>query len=263
MIVICSDNGWQMPRGLANLYDFGTRIPMIVLMPNYIKGNRVVDDFVSLSDLAPTFLELAGLPIPDEMTFKSLVNVLYSEKNGLIEPERDFIVSARERHAYVRKGGAGFGGRSIRTNDYLLIRNYESENWPAGDPPLFGDVDAHMLHYPSPTKLYILQHRNRPDIQELFKIAFDKRPEIELYDLRDDPFQMNNVAGIEMYSEIQVKLQKRLEDYLVKTRDPRVTGGEMKWIGAKYYAPRDFHPVPNKMARDSLGLKNRYSYLDE
>jgi len=263
LIVICSDNGWQMPRGLANLYDFGTRIPMIILMPSYIKGNRVVDDFVSLSDLAPTFLELAGLPIPTEMTSQSLTNILFSDKNGLIEPERDFIVSARERHAYVREGGKGYGGRSIRTKDYLLIRNYESENWPAGDPPLFGDVDAHMLHYPSPTKLYLLQHREKTNIQKLFSIAFDKRPEVELYDLQNDPFQMNNVAGQVKYKEIQAGLADRLENYLVKTEDPRAIGGEMKWIGSKYYAPRDFHPVPNKMARDSLGLKNRYSYVDE
>ena len=261
LIVVCSDNGWQMPRGLANLYDFGTRIPMIILMPKYIEGHRVVEDFVNLSDLAPTFLELAGLPVPDAMTSKSLVNILNSTNSGLIEAERDFIITGRERHAFVRRGGAGYGGRSIRTDDFLLIRNFEAENWPAGDPPLFGDVDAHMLHYPSPTKLYILQHCERPDIKELFRIAFDKRPEIELYDIKKDPYQLNNVAGREEYSEIQVSLLKQLEDYLIKTEDPRIVGGKMKWIGSEYYAPRDFHPVPNKAARDSLGLEKRYSYL--
>ncbi len=263
LIVVCSDNGWQMPRGLANLYDFGTRIPLIILMPKYIPGNRVVDDFVSLSDLAPTFLELAGLPVPDDMTAKSLLGILHSKENGVVDAGRDFLVMGRERHAYVRMGGAGYGGRSIRTNDFLLIRNFESENWPAGDPPLFGDVDAHMLHYPSPTKLFMLQHRNEPEIQELFRIAFDKRPEVELYDQKKDPFQMNNVAGEEEYADIQANLAKRLEEYLIETGDPRKTGGDMKWIGAEYYATRDFHPVPNKIARDSLGLKNRYSYLDE
>lgn len=262
LIVICSDNGWQMPRGLANLYDFGTRIPMIILMPERFEGNRVVADFISLNDLAPTFLELAGLSIPGEMTAKSLVNILNSGESGIIETERHQIYSARERHAFVRKDGAGYGGRSIRTNDFLYIRNYDYENWPAGDPPLFGDVDAHMLHYPSPTKLFILQHRNDPDVKELFRIAFDKRSEVELYDLDKDPYQMNNIAENDDYSEVKEMLARKLSDYLIETKDPRAIGGEMKWIDAEYYARRDFHPVPSKEARDSLGLEKRYSYTD-
>ena len=54
-----------MPKGLANLYDFGTRIPLIVYMPDKYKGGRIIDDFVSLNDFAPTFLELAGIPVTD------------------------------------------------------------------------------------------------------------------------------------------------------------------------------------------------------
>ena len=119
VIVICSDNGWQMPRGLANLYDFGTRIPLIIAMPERFRGGRIVDDFVNLNDLAPTFLELAGLEIPVEMTAKSLVHILDSRKEGLLDSSRDFIVTARERHAFCRQGGAGYPGRAIRTKDFL------------------------------------------------------------------------------------------------------------------------------------------------
>jgi len=81
LIIICSDNGWQMPRGLANLYDFGTRIPLIVSMPSKYKGGRVVDDFISLNDFAPTFLEVAGIPIPEEMNARSFLNILESDKD--------------------------------------------------------------------------------------------------------------------------------------------------------------------------------------
>jgi len=262
MIVVCSDNGWQMPRGLANLYDFGTKIPLITIMPKGQLGARVVDDFVSLNDLAPTFLELAGIPVPEEMTAKSLVDILNSDKNGIIEPERNFIVSARERHAYVRKGGDGYGGRSIRTNDFLYIRNYDHELWPAGDPPLFGDVDAHMLHYPCPTKIFILKNREEEDTRELFRLAFDKRPTEELYDLRIDPDQMNNVAELDAYKETREMLAGKLDNYLRETKDPRIVGGEMKWIDAKYYADKDFYPAPSDHARKELGLEEEYSYLD-
>jgi arylsulfatase A-like enzyme len=262
MIVVCSDNGWQMPRGLANLYDFGTRIPLIFVMPEKITGNRVVDDFVSLNDLAPTFLELAGLPVPKEMTAISVATILSSDKSGIIEKQRDFITSARERHAYVRSGGDGYGGRCIRTRDFLYIRNYDFERWPAGDPPLFGDVDAHMLHYPCPTKIFMLQNRDEKVFSEYFQLAFDKRPYEELYDLKVDPYQLHNVATLDTYASAKQMLSEKLDNYLIETNDPRLTGGEMKWIGAKYYAAKDFRPEPSNTAREALGLKESYSYID-
>ena len=262
LIVVCSDNGWQMPRGLANLYDFGTRIPMIISMPSRFEGERVVDDFISLNDLAPTFLDFAGIQVPEEMTANSLSNLLLSNRSGQVEPARDHVFSARERHAYVRRNGGGFGGRSIRTNNFLYIRNYEPENWPAGDPPLFGDVDAHMLHYPSPTKIFILENRDEAQFENYFRLAFDLRPKEEFYDVKKDPFQMNNVADNDEYADDINVLRKQLDNYLIETKDPRVVGGEMKWIGAKYYAGRDFRPVTSKEARERLGLEKTYSYID-
>jgi len=162
-------------------------------MPERFKGGRVIDDFVSLNDLAPTFLDLAGIPILKDMTARSLINILKSDKNRIIESDRDFIVTARERHAFVRKGGAGYGARALRTRDFLYIRNYDPDRWPAGDPPLFGDVDAHMLQYPCPTKTYMLKNRENEDVKDLFVLAFEKRPPEELYDLNKDPEQMTRV----------------------------------------------------------------------
>jgi len=262
LVIVCSDNGWQMPRGLANLYDFGTRIPLIISMPERYKGGRVIDDFISLNDFAPTFLELAGLPIPDYMTARSFANILESEKEGIIDKKRDFIVAARERHAFVRKGGTGYGARSIRTKDFLYIRNYEPDSWPAGEPPLYGDVDAHMLHYPSPTKMHILKNKDKEGVKDLFRLAFEKRPAEEFYDLTKDPFQMNNISDVAEYSEVRKMLSDKLTEYLIENGDPRELGGEMKWLGAPYYAQKDFTPRPSEEARRALNLKEEYSYID-
>ena len=73
---------------------------------------------------------------------------------------------------------------------------------------------------------------------------------------------MNNIATDASYQEIKKSLVNRLDEYLHETKDPRAIGGVMKWLGAEYYARRDFHPVPNKEAREALGLKKRYSYID-
>ena len=260
IVVICSDNGWQMPRGLANLYDAGSKIPLIISWPGNYKGGRRINDFVSLNDFAPTFLELAGVPVPKEMTAKSLLPLLKSEKEGRIDEERDFFVMARERHAYVRQNGLGYPGRAIRTDDYLYIKNYESDRWPAGDPPLFGDVDAHMLQYPCPSKLYILEHENDKNIKPYFDLSFSKRPTEELYDLAKDSDQINNVANDPAYTAIKEKIAKRMTDYLVKTGDPRETDVDFNWDKVPYYMEGDKYPRPGEKAIEALDLEEEYDY---
>ena len=260
IIIVASDNGWQMPRGLANLYLMGTKIPLIISMPKRFGAGRIVEDFVSLNDLAPTFLELAATEVPESMTAKSLVNILKSEKSGIIEPERDFIVTARERHAYVRDNDSGYGGRAIQTLDYLYIKNYQTENWPAGDPPLFGDVDAHMMEFDCPTKLHIMLNRDTEQGRFFFDLAFSKRPQEELYDLKNDPYQLKNVAADPAYKSAKAEMARRMNDFLRETGDPRVVGGEMKWLDGKYYARRDFNPIPSEKNQELLGLEKQYFY---
>ncbi len=262
VILIASDNGWQMPRGLANLYDAGTRLPLVIAWPQQFPGGRTVDDFVSLADFAPTILELAGLPVPEAMTAKSLVRILESERSGMIDPQRSFVVTARERHAFVRRGGPGYPARALRTRDHLYIRNYSPDLWPAGDPPLYGDVDAHMLHYPSPTKTLLLQGSDQPELRGLFELAFGKRPAEELYVLADDPHQMHNLAGDTSHASILEQLRKQLDEHLRVTGDPREVGGELRWAGAKYYQERDLTPRPSPESIELLGLEERYSYLE-
>ncbi len=100
-----------------------------------MKGGRVVDDFVNLTDLAPTFLEFGGVKPPEVMTGRSLVPVLASTKSGLVNPTRTWVITGRERHvAGAREGYVPYPQRSLRTKDYLYIVNFEPARWPMGDP---------------------------------------------------------------------------------------------------------------------------------
>lgn len=263
VVIIASDNGWQMPRGLANLYDAGTRLPLVISLPGRFPGGRVVEDFVSLADFAPTILDLAGVAIPKDMTAKSLVPILMADQAGLVDPQRSFVVTARERHAFVRRGGSGYPARALRTRDYLYVRNYAPDLWPAGDPPLYGDVDAHMLHYPSPTKIFLLLRPDDSVFRSLFDLAFSKRPAEELYDLANDPHQVINVAQDASYASAKAAMASQLQQYLQRTGDPREVGGAMKWEKAQYFAERDMTPEPSPEAIELLGLEDRYSYLDQ
>lgn len=238
LVVVASDNGMPFPCAKATLYDRGTRVPLVVWWRGRVPGGRVVDDFVSLTDLAPTFIDVAGGKPPHDMTGRSLLDVIISAKSGRVDPERDFVVTARERHADCRPGSVGYPSRAIRTDDYLYIRNYAPERWPAGDPPIFGDIDSWNMAYSAPTKEYMMERRNTPDVQPLFRRCFDKRPAEELYDLKTDPHQMVNVLDPlsgggakprEEYERVRKELAGRLEKHLKETGDPRATGKTAPW----------------------------------
>ena len=99
------------------------------------------------------------------------------------------------------------------------------DRWPAGDPIAYreergqyGEVD------PSPTKAYMLKNRDAAEIQKLFELSFAKRPAEELYDLRQDPRQLSNVANDPGYAERKNELAAFLTDALRTTGDPRVLG---------------------------------------
>ncbi len=260
VIILCSDNGWMMPRGLANLYDFGTRVPLIISYPKRFKSNRVVTDFVSLNDLAPTILELANLEVPKVMTAHSLNSILSGSDEGRVESPRSFIVTARERHAICRKAGLGYPSRAIQTDDYLYIRNYEPQRWPAGDPPLFGDIDLHMLQEMTPTKEYMMEHKDDPMVKPLYERAFLKRPAEELFDLRIDRYQMNNVADKKNYQNVKSALEQQLLNYLIERNDARASGKPTQWDTYPYHEEADWIGKPRKEAQEKFGLEAAYSY---
>lgn len=218
IVVITSDNGMPFPRAKASLYDSGTRMPLAIRWTARVKGGRVVDDFVSHTDFAPTFLHAAGLTVPPEMTGRSLFDILMSSNSGRVNPERDKVVTAFERHTICRPGEAGYPMRAIRTLRWLYIRNDEPSRWPAGDPHEFKDCDN------GPTKAWILKNQDNPETAMYFRRAFAIRPAEELYDVVRDPNQLCNLADDPAFAEDKRVLCRQLDRYLTKTKDPRLLG---------------------------------------
>jgi N-sulfoglucosamine sulfohydrolase len=240
LVVVTSDNGMPFPRAKTTLYDWGVRMPLSIRWGNKIKGGRVVDDFVSHTDFAPTFLEAAGVSIPDEMTGKSLLTILLSGKEGIVEHSRDRVYTATERHTWCRPDGATYPVRAIRTRDYLYIRNYEPNRWPTGGPVFLssnrtfhGDVDA------CPTKTFMVNPDNQKIFEREYKLSFGKRPGEELYKIDDDPGQVNNLAEKPEYKEIKDNLRKDLEVHLSESGDPRMSGND-PWQSYTYHQTDGF-----------------------
>jgi arylsulfatase A-like enzyme len=239
VVVVSGDQGSPgFTNGKVNLYDFGSQVTLAARCPSVIPANRVVDDFVNLMDLAPTFLELADVKIPEVMTGKSLVPVFRSKKSGMVDVSRDFVITGRERHVGgAREGNLPYPQRALRTQDFLYIINFEPDRWPMGDPKIvtksamvdydkmgkstvmaFADFDA------SPTKAWIVEHRNEEKNKLYYDFAFGKRPKEELYDLKDDPFQVVNIANNPKFKDIRLKMNQQLLSELKRTKDPRVLG---------------------------------------
>ena len=236
IIVVSGDHGPAgFPHGKCNLYDFGTRVALSISGPGVV-GGRVVEDFVTLPDVAPTFLQAGKTEVPDVMTGKSIWPTLTGEKDGLVDPSRTQVFIGRERHvASARAGGLPYPQRAIRTKDHLFIINFKPQRYPLGDPynldtdkepgvkqlttNTFGtlpDEDA------GPTKAWIVSNRNDPEVKPFFEHAYGKRPSEELFDLSRDPHQMNNVVGDEDHASVAVELRERLMQELESTNDPRL-----------------------------------------
>jgi arylsulfatase A-like enzyme len=233
IVIYTSDNGWQMPRGLANCYDAGSRVPLAIRWGRQLSAGRRVEAFVNVADLGPTFLELAGLTPPPAMTMRSIKNLLLGQPDPW---PRDAVFIERERHANVRRGDLSYPVRAIRTRDFLYLHNLRPDRWPAGDPNVFflsgrpfGDVDTTLV------KDVLLSHREDPAFAKYIALIFGKRPAEELYDLREDPHELVNVASKPEYVATIERLRARVEKWQQQTGDPRVDPTYDGWDHVPYY----------------------------
>lgn len=232
LVIVTSDNGMPFPRAKSNNYEYGVHMPMAVMWKSGMKGGRQVTDFINLADIAPTLLEAAGIAVPAEMTGVSFLPLLHSGKNGRIDAARNFTVTGFERHVLSsRPAGMNYPIRALHTDDFVYIRNFFPERWPAGDPPTYSDIDNQ-----SPTKLALLAASSKYE-KRLRKLATGKRPAEELYFLPEDPFQLNNLARESKHHTKLTVLRKQLLDFLTVQNDQRVTGDGHEYDNLPYYGP--------------------------
>ncbi len=221
IIIISGDNGMPFPRCKCNLYDCGVRVPMAIRWGNNIKPNLKLNDFVSFADIAPTILDFASVPIPNEMTGKSFKNLLVT---SYTKAERNDIVYGRERHNMAQKKPSteGYPSRALRNEKYLYIHNYRPDLWPVGIEDTTSYVKSFMDYGKGPTKKFLMNNRNKNErFKKSFELCFGKRPEHELYNLEQDPDQIHNLAYIDNYRTTLIEMQSRLQTKLLLLNDPR------------------------------------------
>lgn len=194
IVVIWSDHGEGLPRAKRTLYESGVNVPLIVRWPGEINGGERSRRLVSLVDLGPTMLSLAGVDIPPWMQGEPFLG---PEEND----PRDYVMAARDRidESYDMV-------RSVRGDRYKYIRNYDQTN-----PPL--------VWVPFRARGAAMQDLLRLHAEDELEgpaagLLSGGRPAEELYDLREDPHETENLAKDPAYSDVLAELRTAMDEWL-------------------------------------------------
>lgn len=201
LIIFLSDNGRPFPRSKSFLYDSGIKMPLIIRYPRLIEANTRCNALVSAIDIAPTVIELAGIQQPTTFQGKSMVPLLKDPYQTF----RKAIYAEHNWHAYQAHE------RCVRTKDYLYIRN--------AFPELPGLVSRDYLWHSNGWKEIVRLYKSG-ELDEKYEFYFNiTRPEEELYHLRSDPFQMNNVIDGKRYQSVADSMRQLLDKWIRQTND--------------------------------------------
>ena len=225
LVVVTSDNGMPFPRVKGQEYELSSHLPLAIMWKNGIQSpGRTVDDMISFADFAPTFLEVAGVDAQKNgmkpMIGKSLVDIFGSNASGIVDNTRDdFVLLGKERHDVGRPNDWGYPIRGVIKGDYLFVKNFETDRWPAGNP-----ITGYLNCDGAPTKTVLLNLRENPETLHYWSSSFGKRPEFELYNIIEDPECMMNLMNDPEMVKASVDLMDLMIAELTKQQDPRILG---------------------------------------
>ena len=257
MVIATSDNGMAFPRAKANCYEFGVHVPLAIMWIGGFSGDRYANDPVGFVDLTATILDAAKIEHPKNDQPKlapigrSLLPLLLSDNSGYLDKSRTHVYSGRERHSSSRYKNWTYPQRCLRSEEYIYIRNFKPDRWPAGDPqkfdspsklgPMHGgyhDIDA------CPTMDFLIENRNHPKYKQFFHLAVNKRPGEELFNIKNDPSCLNNLALDPEYLKVTQKYRDEMDKFLKITGDPRANGNGEIWESYKRYSRMRSFPRP-------------------
>jgi N-sulfoglucosamine sulfohydrolase len=224
VVVVTADNGMPFPRVKGQVYEYSNHMPLAIMWGKGIKNpGRVVDDFISFIDFAPTFLEIAGVEESESGMQKaegrSFTDIFTSRRSGQTDKKRDHVLTGKERHDVGRPDDAGYPVRGIVKDGFLYLRNFKPERWPAGNPETgYLNTDG------GPTKTLILNMKRSGRSGYFWDLSFGKRPEEELYNITSDRECINNLADKPEFNSVKQSLNNQLEKELTEQGDPRILG---------------------------------------
>src|SRR6185503_2287364 len=206
IIVFFGDNGQAHVRGKQFCYDEGLRVPLIIRWPKnlhepkHFKPGTVDDRLLESIDFAPTMLDLAGLKVPRKMEGKVFLGDHAARPKEYVFGERD------------RCDETVFRFRTVRDARYRYIRNFTPER------PFFQPNDYKERSYPVWNLLKELNAQGKLTPVQA-KLCAPTMPAEELYDLENDPHEINNLAASPEHQKVVKRLRGVLEKWIKDTND--------------------------------------------
>ena len=207
LIIYLGDHGGDMLRGKRTSYEGGVRIPLIMHWKGKVgfsegRGQGVRDELVSTLDLMPTILNVAGVAQPDGLSGKSLLPLL----QGRAKSWREYLFTEYHTHS----AHNFFPQRTVRNGRFKLIQNLQPNQINPG-------YDFTMNRF-FPGLQKVIDQTEEP-VRSAYALT-KQPPELELYDLKSDPFEFRNLANDETYASHLNLLKQNLEKWRKETNDP-------------------------------------------
>ena len=199
IIVWYTDHGGPLPRQKRLLYDSGIKVPMIIRFPEAVLGGQRDSRMISFVDLAPTTLSLAGVPIPGHMQGSAFLG------SALRQQEPNYVFGAADRFDEYSDNI-----RSARDRRFKYIKNHKPEI------PLYANI-AYRKQMPIMQEL--LRLKDEQQLSSAQSLWFKTKPEEELYDLEDDPFELKNLAAKAEYQIELERLRRACENWVADIGD--------------------------------------------
>jgi N-sulfoglucosamine sulfohydrolase len=239
IIFFYSDHGDGLPFVKRELYDRGLKVPMIIRYPNAEKAKTIDNQLISFVDLAPTILSLTNIPIPKYMQGQAFLG------NQKAKSQRKYIYAARDRmdSEYDRV-------RAVSDGRYKYLKNYMPEM------PYYQNV-IYRLQQKSMTEIIRLRDEGKLNEQQMYWFR-TKKPNEELFDVKNDPFEFHNLANDPKYKAKLVELRTKHQDWLKNYGDlGAIPENEMvnKWWNGAEKAPKTVEPQI-KINKNSLKLNS-------
>ena len=199
-IFFYSDHGGPFPRHKRAIYETGTKVPFFVKLPKGIKENIDTNQFLSFVDFAPTVLSIAGINIPSFQQGKPFLGKYKDDS------KREYLFTSSDRFDEHPDRI-----RAVRGEKYKYIRNYFPEN-------------SHALNVAYRRQMVLMRHLNSLHLNGKLSKEHDlwfRVPKLkeELYDLENDPFELNNLSNSTDYEEELNKLSNVLDMWLEEIDD--------------------------------------------
>ena len=200
IIVWYTDHGGPLPREKRLLYDSGLHVPMIIRYPNQDNRGEKNNQLISFIDFAPTLLSLLNIPIPDFMQGRAFAGY-YEDKK-----QRKYIHASADRFDEYYDMI-----RAVRDKNFKYLKNYHPDK--GYYLPL-----KYREKMDSMQELLLLNSQGQlnADQKQWFR---ESKPEEELFNISEDPFELNNLAQNKNYKKILIEMRRECEQWMINIDD--------------------------------------------